>query len=288
MTSEHNGVLAGRRAVVTGAGRGLGRRIALALAAAGADVAVTARTVADLEPLAAEIAGHGAAHLALPADVTDPAQVARLAEAVGAAWGGVDILVNNAGTAASHKFGNPPRRSLAPDVAGQPDQRLLCDQSLRAAMIAAGGGRIVIIASTAARVGDRYVAAYTAAKHGVLGLTRALAVELVPAGHHGQRRLPRLPGYPPDPDQHPEHRRPHRVERTGSPRGAGEDESAEPADLSRRRWRPWSSFSRRTAAGASPGRRSTWTGGADISVAGAPASLMLGPGSVRGSWGDSR
>jgi NAD(P)-dependent dehydrogenase (short-subunit alcohol dehydrogenase family) len=85
MASEHNGVLAGRRAVVTGAGRGLGRSIALALAGAGADVALTARTAADLELAAAEIAAQGRRSLAVPADVTDPAQVARLAEQVGAA-----------------------------------------------------------------------------------------------------------------------------------------------------------------------------------------------------------
>ena len=107
MTSEHNGVLAGRRAVVTGAGRGLGRRIALALAAAGADVAAHRPHRADLAPLAAEIAGHGRRSLAVPCDVTDPAQVARLAEQVGAAWGGVDILVNNAGTAAQPQVRRP-------------------------------------------------------------------------------------------------------------------------------------------------------------------------------------
>jgi NAD(P)-dependent dehydrogenase (short-subunit alcohol dehydrogenase family) len=180
MTSENNGVLAGRRAVVTGAGRGLGRSIALALAEAGADVALTARTAADLDALAAEIAAHRRRSLALPGDVTDPAQVARLAETVSAAWGEVDILVNNAGTAASHKFLTHPDDLWHQMLLVNLTSVYYVTKAFTPLLIAAGGGRIVNIASTAARVGDRYVAAYTAAKHGVLGLTRALAVELLP------------------------------------------------------------------------------------------------------------
>lgn len=180
MASEHNGVLAGRRAVVTGAGRGLGRNIALALAAAGADVALTARTSADLEPLAAAIAAQGRRSLAVPADVTDPAQVARLAEQVGAAWGGLDILVNNAGTAASHKFLTHPDDLWHQMLLVNLTSVYYVTKAFLPLLIGAGGGRIINIASTAARVGDRYVAAYTATKHGVLGLTRALAAELLP------------------------------------------------------------------------------------------------------------
>jgi NAD(P)-dependent dehydrogenase (short-subunit alcohol dehydrogenase family) len=180
MASENNGVLAGRRAVVTGAGRGLGRSIALALAVAGADVALTARTAADLETLAAEIAAQGRRSLAVPADVTDPAQVARLAEAVGAAWGGIDILVNNAGTAASHKFATHPDDLWHGMLLANLTSVYYVTKAFLPLISTAGAGRIVNIASTAARVGDRYVAAYTAAKHGVLGLTRALAAELVP------------------------------------------------------------------------------------------------------------
>src|SRR4051794_6486709 len=182
MPGVYNDVLAERRALVTGAGRGLGRAIALALAAAGADVAVTARTTADLDALAAEIAGQGRRCLALPCDVTDPAQVQALAAHVQDAWGGLDILVNNAGTARSHKFRNHPDALWHEMLAANLTSVYYVSKACLPLLIAAGSGRIVNIASTAARIGERYVAAYTAAKHGVLGLTRALAVELLPQG----------------------------------------------------------------------------------------------------------
>src|SRR5262245_40324770 len=100
--------LAGRRALVTGAGRGIGRSIALALAAAGADVALSARSQAEIEQVAEEVRGLGRHALAIPCDVTDVGQVARLAEAALEGLGGIDILVNNAGAAASHKFLDHP------------------------------------------------------------------------------------------------------------------------------------------------------------------------------------
>src|SRR5260370_7572061 len=108
MTSSDNLTLAGRRAVVTGAGRGIGRSIALALARAGADVAVTARTHVEIEQLVAEIRATGRRSLAIPSDVTDSGQVNQMATALIEGFGGVDILVNNAGNAASHKFLNHP------------------------------------------------------------------------------------------------------------------------------------------------------------------------------------
>src|SRR5690242_5737065 len=149
MVSENNGVLAGRRAVVTGAGRGLGRSIALALAATGADVALTARTAADLESLAATIVDQGRRSLVVPADVTDPAQVARLAEAVGAAWGGIDILINNAGTAASHKFLTHPDDLWHQMLLVNLTSVYYVTKAFVPLLITAGGGRIVNIASTA-------------------------------------------------------------------------------------------------------------------------------------------
>src|SRR5258708_15764038 len=108
MTRRDNVTLAGRRAVVTGAGRGIGRSIALALARAGADVAVTARTNVEIEQLVAEIRATGRRSLAIPSDVTDSGQVKQMATALIEGLGGVDILGNNAGNAGSHKFLNHP------------------------------------------------------------------------------------------------------------------------------------------------------------------------------------
>src|SRR5579883_2526061 len=104
MAGANNLTLAGKRAVVTGAGRGIGRSIALALAAAGADVGVTARSANELEQLVAEIKSQGRRSLAVSCDVTDPQQVQHMAAALLEGLGNIDILINNAGNAGSNKF----------------------------------------------------------------------------------------------------------------------------------------------------------------------------------------
>jgi NAD(P)-dependent dehydrogenase (short-subunit alcohol dehydrogenase family) len=171
--------LAGRRAVVTGASRGIGRSIALAMAHAGADVAVTARTSGEIEALADEIRVTGSRGLAVPCDVTDPEQVRAMAAQVLDAMGAVDILVNNAGIAPSHKFADHPDALWHQVMATNLTSVYYVSKALVPAMIEQSYGRIINIASVAAKAGGRYIAAYTASKHGVLGLTRALAVELV-------------------------------------------------------------------------------------------------------------
>jgi 3-hydroxybutyrate dehydrogenase len=168
-----------RRALVTGAGRGIGRSIALALAAAGADVALSARSRAELEQVAEELRGLGRSALAIPCDVTDAGQVARMAEEAVAEWGGVDILINNAGAAASHKFVGHPDELWQHMLDVNLTSVYYVTKALVPHMIAQRWGRVITIASVAAKVGARYIAAYTAAKHGALGLTRALAAELV-------------------------------------------------------------------------------------------------------------
>ncbi len=180
MSGENNLPLAGRRAVVTGAGRGIGRSIALALARAGADVAVTARTHADLEPLVAGIKAVGRHSLAISCDVTDAGQVQHMAKTLTAGLGGVDILVNNAGNAGSHKFLNHPDELWQRMLAVNLTSVYYVTKAFVPTLIEQRYGRIINIASIASRVGGSYIAAYTAAKHGVLGLTRALAVELMP------------------------------------------------------------------------------------------------------------
>lgn len=171
--------LAGRTALVTGASRGIGRMIALAFAAQGARVALAARTVSDLEQVAAAC---GAESLVIELDVTDEtacrAAVARCEEA----FGHLDVLVNNAGIAESRPFLRMDtdfwRRTLEIDV----DAPMWLTQAALPGMLARSNGAIISVASIAAKMGFAYVSAYTAAKHALLGLTRALAVEHAKSG----------------------------------------------------------------------------------------------------------
>jgi NAD(P)-dependent dehydrogenase (short-subunit alcohol dehydrogenase family) len=180
MASGNSQSLAGKRAVVTGAGRGIGRSIALALAEAGADVAVTARSVAELEQLASEIESLGRRSIFVPCDVTDAQQVQQMASTFLAGLGGIDILVNNAGNAGSHKILDHPDELWHRMLSINLTSVYYVSKAFVPQLMEQRSGRIITIASIASRVGDRYIAAYTAAKHGVLGLTRALAVEMLP------------------------------------------------------------------------------------------------------------
>src|SRR5205085_5848645 len=144
-----------------------------------ADVAVAARTTTDLELLAADIQGMGRRSLHITCDVTDPEQVRAMASAAIEGLGGVDILVNNAGNAESHKFVGHPDELWHRMLLVNLTSVYYVTKAFVPGLIEQRYGRIINIASIAARVGDRYIAAYTASKHGVLGLTRALAAELV-------------------------------------------------------------------------------------------------------------
>lgn len=179
MANENNLTLSGKRAVVTGAGRGIGRSIALALAQAGADVAVTARTNSELETLVVEIQAMGRKSLMTACDVTNSEQVQSMAKVLGEGLGGIDILVNNAGNAGSHKFLNHPDELWQRMLAINLTSVYSVTKAFVPALIDQRWGRIINIASIASRVGGRYIVGYTAAKHGVLGLTRALAAELL-------------------------------------------------------------------------------------------------------------
>lgn len=143
-------------------------------------MAVVARTAADLETLVADIEKLGRRCVAITCDVTDREQVMEMAARVIQALGGVDILVNNAGSAESHPFLNHPDELWDRMLAANLSSVYYVTKAFTLALIEGRGGRIINIASVAARVGAKYIAAYTAAKHGVLGLTRALAVELMP------------------------------------------------------------------------------------------------------------
>ena len=175
-------MLHGKRAVITGASRGIGRSLALAFAGAGATVVAVARESPDLTGVAEAITAAGGRAVAFPCDVTDSAQVERLRERVLAELGGVDILVNNAGAAGSHKFVGHPDELWHTMLAINLTSAYFVSKAFAPSMVDQRWGRIIMIASVASKVGARYVAAYTAAKHGVLGLARALAAEFVASG----------------------------------------------------------------------------------------------------------
>lgn len=171
--------LEGKRAIVTGAGRGIGRGIAIALAQAGADVGITARTWEELNEVGMEIHGtYGRHATSITCDVADPEQVEEMATALIGSLGGIDILVNNAGNAGSHKFLNHPDELWHRMIDINLNSVYYVTKAVLPAMVEKRYGRIITIASIASRVGGSYIAAYTAAKHGVLGLTRALATEM--------------------------------------------------------------------------------------------------------------
>ena len=167
-------MLTGKTALITGGGRGIGRAIALLFAQNGARVAVAARTRDQVETVAQEIGDNA---IALVCDVSNPDQVAGIFADIKP-----DILVNNAGIAESATFVNTTdelwQRHIAINLSGT----FFCTRAALPAMLERGWGRIINIASIAAKTGAPYVAAYTASKHGVLGLTRSLAMEVAARG----------------------------------------------------------------------------------------------------------
>ena len=175
-------ILAGRKAVVTGGGRGIGAAIGRALAAEGAAVLLAARTAADVEGLAEELRGGGAEAWGIACDVADPEQVRALAVAARERFGHADVLVNNAGIATS-----APLRAITLETwnrvfAVNATGTFLCTQALLPGMLERGWGRVVNVASVAGRTAAAYIAAYAASKHAVVGFTRAVAAEVAASG----------------------------------------------------------------------------------------------------------
>jgi 3-hydroxybutyrate dehydrogenase len=165
-------------ALVTGGGRGIGRECVLALARRRCAVAVAARTREHVERVAREAVGLGVRALAVELDVADAGQVERAVRQVEDALGPVDVLVNNAGIAESASFARTDRdlweRHLRVNVTGP----YLLARAVLPGMLARRWGRVVNIASLAGLYGAAYVTAYVTSKHALVGLTRALAVEL--------------------------------------------------------------------------------------------------------------
>ena len=174
--------LKGKTAVIAGAGRGIGRGVALAFAEAGADLVVASRTGSELETLAQECRNHSVRAEALPLDVANIAETRTFITRAIKLLGRVDILVNNAGTVV---------RKSAVEIT-ETDWDAVLNTNLRGLffltqeigkhMIASGGGRIINISSVASLLGSPTRAAYGASKAGVNSLTRSLAVEWGPYG----------------------------------------------------------------------------------------------------------
>ena len=176
--------LSGRHAIVTGGARGIGAAIAATLARQGADVTVMGRDGAALARRRAQLTADGAAGRVATAvaDLSDPDQIAVGFRAAAAALGPAAILINNAGIAPSAPFLKHSLADWNAVLAVDLTAAFLACQQVLPAMIAGGFGRIVNVASTAGLVGYRYVAGYAAAKHGLVGLTRALALETASQG----------------------------------------------------------------------------------------------------------
>lgn len=172
--------VAGRTVFVTGAARGIGAAIATALAGQGARVTIMGRDRAALDRHVASLPKNAAA--AVPCDVTDEAAVRAAFGAARDRFGDPEILVNNAGQAKSEKFLKTSRELWERMLAANLTSMFLCTREVVPAMVAAQRGRIVNIASTAGVSGAPRLTAYSAAKHGVVGLTRSLALELVKFG----------------------------------------------------------------------------------------------------------
>ena len=168
-----------KTALITGGGRGIGRAIALAFAGEGIRIAVAARTAEQVEQVAHEI-GNGA--IALICDVSDPESVTRMFAELRKRLGDADILVNNAGIAESATLVSTSdelwHRHLAVNLSGT----FYCTRAALPAMLKKSWGRVINVASIAGKTGAPYIAAYSASKHGVMGLTRSVALEVAATG----------------------------------------------------------------------------------------------------------
>ena len=174
--------LAGETALVTGAGRGIGRAVALAFARAGATVVLSSRTAEQLHQTAAEIASVGGRAIAVPGDVTKKADVEATVERALHETGRLDIVVNNAGVFVWKALANLDEAEWDLILATNLKSAYLVVHAALPALIRSGHGRIVNVSSIHGTVGDANVVAHCAAKFGLVGMTKALARELREVG----------------------------------------------------------------------------------------------------------
>ena len=176
------GDLAGRVGLVTGGGRGIGRAIALSLAHAGAEVAVSGRSADVLEETVSAIRAVGPRATAIVCDVTQRSQVDDMVARIKKDLGQPLILINNAGIAGSAKLSDTTDDMWDAMLRTNATGAFYCMRALVPHMVEAKWGRVINIASIAARAGAAYIAAYAASKHALLGLTRSIAAEVATKG----------------------------------------------------------------------------------------------------------
>ena len=169
-------------ALITGGSGGLGRALARAFSGRGHPVVIIGRGRERLGPVAEEIARNGGQVLALPCDITRREQLKSLAERISAAMGAPQILINNAGIARAASFVEMRDELWDETLQTNLTGAYNCCKVFLPGMLKSGWGRIINIASTTAKVGYSHVSAYAASKHGLLGLTRTLALETARQG----------------------------------------------------------------------------------------------------------
>lgn len=181
MMQQLAGSLAGKHALVTGGGKGIGEAIACALLESGACVTIAGRNEEVLQATVRLLQSKGKINYVL-LDVADASSVQQAFEHATVRFGRIDILINNAGQAASAPFQKTDDKLWQQMLNVNLTGTFHCTQQVLPAMLQVGWGRIVNIVSTAGLTGYAYVSAYCAAKHGVIGLTRALALEVATKG----------------------------------------------------------------------------------------------------------
>ncbi len=175
-------LLAGRGAVVTGGGRGIGAAIAQRLAEAGAAVVVAARSTSEIEGVAASLVARGHRAFAVRCDVSDEEAVAALARRAAELVGEVDVLALAAGDSSAAPIERLTLAQWRSTLDAHATGTFLCARAFVPAMKDRGRGRLIAVASTAGLEGARYISHYCAAKHAVVGFVRALALELQGSG----------------------------------------------------------------------------------------------------------
>ena len=174
--------LAGRTAIVTGAGQGIGRGIALSLAKAGADVVVNDVVLDTAEDTARGVSALGRRSLVVRADVSDASQVARLVERALDHFGAIHILVNNAGIALPAHITELTEEAWDRTMSVNLKSMFLCSKAVSPLMIEGRYGKIVNLSSKSGKQGGLWLTAYCASKFGVIGFTQSLALDLAPYG----------------------------------------------------------------------------------------------------------